>query len=331
MISLSGLVVAFSCIYGIAAFINLCYLFSLKRISIKPNFQKITIRFRKEFLFYTLFLMGSALTLNIMPMLGSFFITAKLGLTFAAIYGFARHIVAFIEVPYRSLGSISNPHISQTVRDNNFTETNKLLKKISLHQFLIGSAIFFAIWMNIDLIFQIIPNGENYASGKWVVFILGIHTVLHTSLTSGVAALNFSKYYYYSLIFTLILVTSGIFLNVIFIPIFQIKGAALATICSYIIYFTLLLVLVNWKLKVNSFSRAQLKVLLIVLTLFLLDYIWKRFVTIYFTDNVWISIVESVIRTSILGGIRIFSVYFGNIYEKINALKIKLKLKKINH
>jgi O-antigen/teichoic acid export membrane protein len=276
--------------------------------------------------------MASALTTTIIPTLSSFYIAAKLGLAFTGIYAIARHIVAIIEIPYRSLGAISNPHISQTIKDNNFVETNHLIKKVSLHQFLIGSAIFFAIWINIDLVYQVIPNGDNYAAGKWVVFILGLSTLFNTSLVVGATTLSYSKYYYYSLIFTFILTVSVVLLNVIFLPILGINGAALASLSSYCIYYIMLLTLVFWKLKVAPFSWSQLKILAIILVLFAFDYLWKQSVTQLVMQHckpaLWITFCEALVRTAVIGSIGFLSVYLWNISEEVNVLVKKVCAKK---
>lgn len=331
IISLTGLVIAFCCTYGFAACINLGYLIYLKQISLVPNLH-ISKSLRKQFLFYTLFLMGSALTTTFVPTLSQFFVAGKIGFAFAGVYAMAKHIVAFIEIPYRSLGAISNPHISQTIKENNFLATNHLVKKVSLHQFLVGTAIFSAIWINIDLIFQIIPNGEIYASGKWVVLILGLLAILNTSVAVSASTLSFSKYYYYSLIFTFILAVSAIILNIIFLPIWGINGAALASLASYSFYYIMLIALVYWKLKVAPFSWNQLKILSIILVLFALNFIWSKtttpFVLQHFEPALWVNFCEAVVRTVVLGGIGFLSIYFFNISDEVNALVNRILVKK---
>jgi len=329
MISLTGLVVAFCCTYGIAACINLGYLFYLGRISLKPDFKHITKSLRKNFIYYTLFLMGSALTTAFVPSLGMLIIGAQLGLASAGVYAFARHIVAFIEIPYRSLGAISNPHVSQIVKENNFIETNRFIKKVSLHQFLIGTTIFFLIWINIDVIFQIIPTDEDYILGKWVVFFLGLNAIIATSFTIGGATLNYSKYFYYSLILTFILTASAVLMNVICIPIWGINGAAIATLFASCVYYLLLLALVYWKLRVVPFSRKHIHILAIILSLFLLNWLWTQYATpfIIHNPNLWISIFEAILRTTVLGGIGFLCIYFGNISEEVNGLIKQLRIK----
>ncbi|MDR0207278.1 MAG: oligosaccharide flippase family protein [Bacteroidales bacterium] len=328
-LTLTGLIVSICCTYGIAAGINLGYLFHLGRISLKPNFKHITKPLCKDFLFYTFFLMGSALTTAFVPSIGMFIIGAQLGLAFAAIYGFARHIIALVEIPYRSLGAISNPHVSQTVKDNNFVETNRFIKKVSLHQFLISTAIFFLVWINIDLIFQIVPNGASLAPGKWVVFFLGMNAILLTSLSIGGTTLSFSKYYYYSLVLTLILSTTAVIMNVLCIPVWGINGAAIATLFASCLYYLLLLTLVFWKLKVIPLSWKHINVLTVILGLFLLNYLWIQYATplIIRTPTLWVAFFEALLRTTLLGGIGFLCVYFGNISEEMNKLINKLRVK----
>jgi O-antigen/teichoic acid export membrane protein len=326
-ISLTGLVVAFCCTYGVAACVNLGYLFHLGRISLKPNLRFITKPLRKDFLFYTFFLMGSALTTAFVPNLGMFIIGAQLGLAFAGVYGFVRHIVAIIEIPYRSLGAISNPHISQSIKENNFTETNRFIKKVSLHQFLIGTAIFFLIWINIDLIFQIIPNGENFVAGKWVVFFLGLNAILLSTLSTCTTSLSYSKYYYYSLFLTFVLTSSAVLMNIICIPKWGINGAAIATLFSSCLYYLLLLTLVYWKLKVIPLCWKHIHILVIIVGLFFMNWLWKHYAlpVLLNPQTLWASSSEALIRSTILGGIGFLCVYFGNISEEVNAMLRKCK------
>ena len=172
IITLKGLVIAFCVVYGIAALLNVVFLLSIKKISFKPDFKFLTKDLVRNFSFYTLFLVTAALAGNITPILNTFFVSAKMGLTFTGIFAIANYIAAVIEVPYRSLGTIAPPQISAAIKENDITMANNLCKKVSLHQLLAGSFVFLIIWVNIDFLFGIIPNGDSYGTGKWVVFIL---------------------------------------------------------------------------------------------------------------------------------------------------------------
>ena len=98
---------------------------------------------RKDFIFYTLFLLATSLAGNLIPVLNTFFVSGKLGLAVAGVNTIAVYIASMVEIPYRSLAAISRPHISQGMKDNDFIGVNKLVKSVSLHQFIASSFIFF--------------------------------------------------------------------------------------------------------------------------------------------------------------------------------------------
>ncbi len=116
IVSLDGFVILSCGVYAVATVVNLFYFFSLKKIKLKPDFKFITKDLRKDFLFYTGFLVLGALSDYITPFVNTFFVSAKLGLAFTGVYTMAVNIVAMVEVPYRSLGSISTAIISRYMK-----------------------------------------------------------------------------------------------------------------------------------------------------------------------------------------------------------------------
>ena len=142
LLSLDGFVIAFCSVYAVATLINIIYLFSLNRISLKPDFKYITKSLRKDYLLYTLFLIAAALGGAITPSINTFFISARMGLNYTGIFAIATFIAAIIEIPYRSLGAITQPQISQTVKDGDMEGADLLCKSVALHQLLASSFIF---------------------------------------------------------------------------------------------------------------------------------------------------------------------------------------------
>lgn len=328
MISLDGLVVCFCVTYGIATILNIFYLFSLKRVSFKPDWKHITPALKRDFLFYTLFLLTSALAGNITPILNSFFISAKMGLVYTGIFAIANYIATVIEVPYRSLGSITQPQISIAVKDGDLQTANQLCKQVSLHQLLAGSAIFLIIWINIDVLFQILPNGEQYVQGKWVVFILAFSRLFNSSFTIGNTILGFSKYYYFSLVFTVLLTASAIALNVLLIPLWGMNGAALATLISYVFAFSLLLMYIKRKMGTSPFSMAQLKVLLLIAILYFINWICT-FIVGFLPEITSLvgKITEAVIRSGVVVCVGCVLLYHFNISQEINGMVRNMRTK----
>lgn len=330
-LSLNQFIILFCGMYGIATLINVAYLFSLKRVSLKPDWSYISKSLRKDYLLYTFFLIAAAFGTIVTPSINTFFVSAKMGLNFTGIFAIATFIAAVIEIPYRSLGAISQPQISQTIKDQDLVNTNRLCQSVSLHQLLAGSFIFFIIWINIDLFFKILPNGDNYAVAKWTVFILGLSKLFNSTLSVGITVLSYSKYYYYSLIFTGVLTILAIVLNNLFIPLWGINGAALASLIAYVIYYLLLLIIVQWKVKVSPFSMEQIKVTAIVLVLFIFNLLITKYITtlLDLTNHLIFELIESSVRTVILCLAGLVAIYYCHISNDLNHLIDKLLRKKI--
>lgn len=323
LLNLDGFIIAFCSVYAIATLINIVYLFSLNKISLKPDFKYITKSLRKDYLLYTLFLIASALGGIITPSINTFFISAQMGLSYTGVFAIATFIAAIIEIPYRSLGAITQPQISQTVKDGDIKGADLLCKSVSLHQLLAGSFIFLVIWINIDLFFTLLPNGSEYASAKLVVLILGLSKLINSTFSVGVSVLSYSKYYYFSLIFTFILTATAIVLNNAFIPIWGMNGAAAASLIAYIIYFLLLLTVIKWKMNTSPFSMPQLKILVVTLGLFVINYFVTAYITPYFlriSPTLTWQIAEALLRTTILGSLGIATVYYWGVSAEVEQL-----------
>lgn len=334
IITLDGLVIGFCVTYFLAALVDFIYLLSLGKISFRPDLKFITKPLLKDFLFYTLFLILAAIAGNIAPLLSTFFVSAKMGLAFTGIYTIAMYISAVIEIPNRSLNAIAQPNLSEAVKNQDWARAESLSKSVSLHLLLTSTFIFFLIWINVDVLFMILSNGENYTAGKSVIFILGLARLSNSVLAIGGNSLSYSKYYYLSLVFTLLLTVSAIVLNVILIPKIGMNGAALSSFISYLIYYVFLLIVVKWKLHISVFSKPQLKVVALILLLFLCNFLWTKTLTPLFMQipvkPLYAAIAEAVVRSTVMVVLGILGTYYGHISIEVNQLIDKLIHRKTN-
>ena len=328
IIDLDGLVLSICITYFLAALIDFLYLLSLGKISFKPDFKIFTKPLLKDIGFYTLFLLLNAVTVNVMPLLNTFFVSAGMGLTFTGIYAIANYIASVVEVPNRSLNAIVQPEISESIKNNDINKAETICKSVSLHLMLSSALIFLFIWINIDALFMLLPNGEMYEAGKSVVLILGIAKFFNSTLFVSSSVLNYSKYYYWSLVFTVMLTTIAIVLNVLLIPRYGMDGASLSHLISYLTFYLCLLIVVRTKLNINILSKAQLKVLALVAGLLLLNFGWARGIAPVFmklpfsqTANV---MADAVVKSILLIGVTVLVCYYWHISEEINRLIRKM-------
>lgn len=333
LISLDLFVILFCSSYTIAALVDFIYLLSLHRSSFRIDFSFMTPALARKILVYTLFMTLTVLAGNI-PLINSLFLGAKKSLSLAGIYAIASYIANIVEVPYRSLGAISQPIIAQAVKEGHWDEVNRLGRNVSLHQLLVACLIFFFIWINLQALFAIIPNGDAYSTGIGVVFLLGLAKIINSSFSIGTNILNFSAYYPASLIFITLLTVSAFAFNNYLIPLWGINGAACATLFSYLLYFALLLTFLKVKVNVSLFSYKQLVTLLLMLLLFALNQLWSRFIAPLGNHltlpPLAVILLDAVIRTAVMAAIATIAVYRLHISDSINRI-IRNTLLRIVH
>jgi Membrane protein involved in the export of O-antigen and teichoic acid len=316
----NGLVGGYILVYGIAMILTFIYISRISSISLKHDFSFIDKPLGKKIRNYTSFLLLSALSGSILGYLDVFMISSHMGFHHTGIYTVAFFMAATIEIPTRSISSIASPIAAKAMKEGDLETSNSLYKKVSLHQLIAGSGIFLLIWINIDNIYAIIPNGDTYAPGKWVVFFLALSKLIFITLNFGAILISFSKYYYWTLFFTIFITGIGIATNLLLIPIYGIVGAAIATLISGILLCAVQQWIVLSKVKGNPYSLNLLKLIIIVLILLGINLLLP-----HWSNN---PIIDGLYRTSIIGSIAVISLYKLRISEEVcmiinNFLKIK--------
>lgn len=319
-LSLNGLVFAIIIVYATAMLLTLYYVSRIAPLSLKHDFSLVDKPLRKKILKYTLFLIIGALSGNIIGQLDLFMVSSEMGLDFAGIYTVAFYMAAIIEMPARSITAIASPLASVALKEEDWAQANKLYKTVSLHQLIAGSTIFLLIWINIDNIFAIIPNGTIYQEGKWVVFFIGISKLVSVTLGFGGALILFSRYYYWGLYFTFLLTGLTIYTNYLLIPIFGVSGAAVASLITCVISYSWQQWIVVKKIKCNPYSIGTLKQIGLILLLFVCNALLPRW-----SDNPF---VDLCYRTILIGLLWLFLTYYFRVSDEVCRLMDKFRLKR---
>ena len=313
-LNINGYVIALCVVYAVAMLCNMGYLFSLGEISLRPDMQFLRQNrsLIRQYVLYTGFLLISAVASVLAPTLSSFFITAEMGLSFTGIFAIATYIAVMVSIPYRSMTAIASPQLATAIKENNQHETAHLMQQVSSTLLLIGGMILCVIWLNIDLIFHILPNGETYASARQVVLMLGTSQLIIAVCSFTSSALNYSRFYAFSLLFSFILTALSIMLNNLLIPHFGMNGAAISNLLAYGIYFLLIVLTVRFTLHTPTFTRQHLKIILLIIVIINLNFLWLKHLPI---NNIWIS---SIVRTIVLIGGGCFVAWVKNLSPEIN-------------
>ncbi|MDX1903470.1 MAG: polysaccharide biosynthesis C-terminal domain-containing protein [Thermonemataceae bacterium] len=258
------------CIYIFALGLLLWYIKTLGKLFLQINWQIFKSNLFRVMLVYGLVIVLGGLGENIFNFVDRTMLAAKEGLKETGIFTLAGFIVATIIIPKKTLSQIAIPFLIQALAENQQKKLDEIYKKVALHQFLGGLWVFLGIWICIDELFLIIPKGQIYAEGKWVVFYLGVASLFN--LASGLKGevILYSKSYYFAAVFVFLFSLLNIALNNWFIDTYQINGAAYATAIATILYAFSQAIFVYYKYKVFPYQWKQFFVLIWAAVLYLL-------------------------------------------------------------
>ena len=323
VLSLDGFVIGLCLNYAIAALINICYFFSLKRINLRPDwsFLRTNPALVKRYLTYTGFLIVSALTTVLAPIISSLFITAEMGLDSTGIFAIATYIAVMVSIPNRSVAAIASPQLARAIKEQNREECSALIRQVTRNMLLIGGFILLTIWINIDLIFHILPNGADYISAKNVVLILGVSQLILGTFSVCLNTLNYSRYYAFSLLFSIILTTGSIVLNYHLVPRYGMIGAAASNLLSYGFYYLLIVLTIAPLCRLKVIDRKWWLIAILLVAIFGLNYAWQQYLP---TLHIWL---DSIVRSAVLLGLGLLIAYKANLSPEINNQIKNLKSK----
>jgi O-antigen/teichoic acid export membrane protein len=128
--------------------------------------------------------------------------------------------------------------------------------------------LFGAVWISVDDLFRIIPNGEAVAAGKYVLLFIGLSRLVEMGTGLNNYMVYYSRYYLWSLASLVVLGAANFTLNVLLIPRYGIDGAAIATLLSVTCYNAVSVGLVWLKFRLFPFSGKTATALLLAAAVF---------------------------------------------------------------
>lgn len=259
--------------YALGLLILIVYIKKEKVLFLRPNLQIVKSPHFKEMITFAVFVIIGNAGAIIIANVDSLMLSAYIGLGSAGIYTIAFFIAAVIEIPKRSISQVIIPIVSQANKNGDTPKLKELYQKTSLNQLIVGGLIFLGIWCNIDNIFKLIPNGEIYSPGKWVVFYIGLSKLFDMATGVNDEIIGTSKYYKFQLLFYIFLAVVGVSTNVIFIPKYGITGAAIASAISIFLFNTIRFFFLLYVFKIQPFSLSTLKVLAVFGLTLLISYL----------------------------------------------------------
>lgn len=307
----------------IASFV---YILKLKKFKVdfSPSFtflieNKLTADFSK----FITFIIVSNLTFFLVSKIDVFFVGRYTDLSSLAYYTTATFFVTILLVPYSAILNISFPKIAEMYfKDGAGSDLVAIVRSNATFGLAMASYIFIMVWVNIDTIYAIIPNGNFYSVGKYVFLILGIGRLVDISIGSTGQLLTVSKWYYLTLIFSIIISALSITLGFYLTKYFGIYGTAFSSSICIIIFAAFQIIVVWKKMGVFSFSIDSLIVFALIPFIILLSYLVDLLELHYLIST----IIKTILSTVIFFGIILKYNVSIEIKELLYTLKKRVKI-----
>ena len=278
-----------------------------------PSFKLTKIPNVLSVLKYSSLIIIAGSVANIILEIDKFMLNRYVAIEYVAYYGVAIYIASVISVPSRSMHQIVSPLTAKLLNENNKHNLKQLYQKSSLNLFIISGFIFLLIILNINELYKLI--NENYADGLLIVFVIGVSKLIDSLLGNNNAILFNSDYYRMVLVLGILLAVLTIVLNMLFIPLYGINGAAAATFLAVLLYNLAKIWFVNSKFKMQPFTLNTSKVLMLIIVSLGVFYFWD------FGFHPIINITAKSLLITLFYGITIYSLNFS---DDITAIINKL-------
>ena len=305
LLTVQQLIYGIMIVYMLRTTIMKLYAFSLRF----PSFKFTKINNLSAVLKYSALIIIAGSVANIILEIDKFMLNRYIAIENIAYYGVAIYIASVISVPSRSMHQIVSPLTAKYLNEKNSTELKELYKKSSLNLFIISGFIFLLIILNINEMYKLID--ENYASGLLIVFIIGFSKLLDSLLGNNNAILFNSDYYRIVLLLGILLAVLTVVLNIIFIPLYGINGAAFATFMAVFIYNVAKIGFVKYKFDMLPFSVNTGKVIMLIIVSIGVFYFWD------FSFHAALNIALKTMLISLFYGLTIYGFSFS---EDINSI-----------
>ncbi len=268
LVGFSGFIRLYAWVFLIPVLIFLYAIIRQKELPINFTASSLTRRIKGKMFSFGGFLFAGAI-LNIVARTNDTIILASQssgGLSDAAVFTIATYLVTVMEVPQRSLVSITTPFIAEAWATRNLEKINRLYKKTALNLLIAGLAIFGIVMLNIRDIINFL--GPAYAALGGLVFVSGMAKLIDLSTGLNTQILLLSKYWKLDFFTNMFLVALCIPLNYWLTKRYNIMGPAYGNLIALGVFNSIRFVFIYKLFRFQPFTLNHVKALAIAIAVF---------------------------------------------------------------
>ena len=275
-IDLVGFLTIFSLLYVIPSLLLLINLIQSKQFSFKSlQISNVTKRLKGKMFSFALFVFAGQFFNLLARTNDTIMIVTLRSLSDAGIFAIATYVSAILEIPQRSLNSISIPVLATSWKNKDFANIKHVYHKSVSNLLAIGLLLFGLIWLNTDNLVAFLNWVSNKEAGGYdaigkLIFILGLAKLidLATGVNSQIIGTsNFWKFDFYTNLFYILL---SLPLNYYLIKNYNLEGLAYSNLIALTLYNSIRFLFLYKKFNLQPYTYKHGLFLLLSIGLILL-------------------------------------------------------------
>jgi len=311
LITLLQFLILFSLSYAFPAVVLFIILKRTGQFNFNASISSLTTRLKSKMINFGLFIFGAQF-LNLLSRTADTFIIsskAERGLTDTAVFTIATYVVTLMEIPQRSITSISIPVLSESWKNKNMRSISNIYTKSVANLLIIGLSMFCLVLLNVHNL--AIFLGKDYKGIEMVVFFLGISKLIDLGTGANSQIISTSNYWKVDFTTTVIFTIIALPLNYILIAHYGLMGAAYATLIAIIFYNGMRFGFLWFKFGLQPYTWKDVLAIVYAAIAAILSHYLPRIPNIF---------ADSALRTFVFCLLFFPPVYFTGVSAEVNQL-----------
>lgn len=265
VISFDVFIRLFSTMFFLIFIALLVYTISIGEFHLTFKVSRVTKKFWKKMVAMQSLVFGGVIIQTIGQTIDTLIIASRIGLPSAGIFNLAQYVANLIQIPQRSVQSISVGVLSEHWKNKNYSEISRIYKRSSINLLLVGLFIYGNIVLNIYDMFNVLPIQPEYRNGITVMMVLGIARIIDAGTGVNNIVIATSTFWRFDFLSGVVMLMIRIPVTYYFIVKYGIVGSAYAEIFSYTIYNFIRFEFLRRKFRMQPFDQKTLFCLLLAI------------------------------------------------------------------
>ena len=273
VISFDTFVHLFTLLYFSIFLFLLVYLKRKGQLHFCFSVSRVTKKFRKKIFSMQGLIFGGTLIQSLASTIDSIVIAGFQSLQAVGIFGLAQYAANLVQVPQRSIQSISAGVLSRAWKDKDMKEINRIYQRSSINLLLMSLFIFGNLWLNVKPVMEIMNIQKEYEGGLYVLLILGFARIVDAGTGVNGLVIGTSTFWKFDFFSGVILLALRLPLTWYLIKHYGIVGSAIAELVAYTAYNLVRFEFLRRKFNMQPFNLNTLYSLLLTAGAYLLCYL----------------------------------------------------------